>query len=52
MLNRLPEWKREYLQTRAGRTKTEERASRKGKRGAGWGEKLAWRIKYRYDNRT
>ena len=52
MLRRLPEWKKGILQTRAGRTKTAKRAFRKGKRGAGVGEKLAWRIKYRYDNRT
>ena len=31
----LPEWKSWRLQTRAGRTKTEARASRKGKRGRG-----------------
>jgi len=34
------------------RTGTERSASRKGKRGVGFGGTLAWRIKYRYDNRT
>ena len=36
----------------AARPKTERGASRKGKRGGGNGERLAERIKYRYDNHT
>jgi hypothetical protein len=36
----------------AGGPKGRERSAGMGRRGGGNGERLAWRIKYRYDNRT